>query len=322
MRVATSRRVLVLLLEQVHLQDLAGPVQVFSEAAGLGGGYELSFHGVEPRVRSAQGLVLAELLPLPRTRPGDLVLVSGMHSGSLGAIAPPATRWLREAVEAGASVASICSGAFALARAGVLDHRRCTTHWRLTKRLQSEVRSAEVLEDRLFVRDGEVWTSAGIAAGIDLALAIVEEHHGPLVAARVAREMVVYLRRSGEQRQTSIYVDFRTHLNPAVHRVQDFLVAHPGESARLRDLAELAHVSQRHLTRVFRRVTGISTKRFAARVKAQFATDLLRESGLSIEEVAGRCGFQDSRQLRRLFRQAYGTTPAAIRRAGRSAATT
>ena len=320
MRLATRRRVLVLLLDQVHLQDLAGPVQVFSEAAGLGGGYRLSFHGVEPRVRSAQGLVLAELQPLPETGPGDLVLVPGMHSGSLGAFAPPAMRWLREAVDAGASVASICSGAFALARAGVLDRRRCTTHWRLTKRLQSEVRSAEVLEDRLFVRDGEVWTSAGVAAGIDLALAIVEARDGPLVAARVAREMVVYVRRSGEQRQTSIYVDHRTHLNPAVHRVQDFLVAHPEERARLRDLASLAHLSQRHLTRVFRRVTGISMKRFAARVKAQFATDLLRDSELNIEEVAGRCGFQDSRQLRRLFRQAYGKTPAAIRRAARPTA--
>ncbi|MFI5197018.1 MAG: GlxA family transcriptional regulator [Thermoanaerobaculia bacterium] len=155
------------------------------------------------------------------------------------------------------------------------------------------------------------------ASRIDLALAIVEEHHGPLVAARVAREMVVYIRRSGEQRQASIYLDYRTHVNNAVHRVQDFLVTHPEEGARLSDLARLVHVSQRHLTRVFRRETGLSTKRFAARVKAQFATDLLRGSQLSIEEVAGRCGFQDSRQLRRLIKQAYGTTPMAFRRANR-----
>jgi len=315
-RVSQRRRVLVLLLEHVHVQDMAGPVQVFAEADSLGGQYKLSFHGVSTSVRSAQGLTLGELLPLPEVHGGDLVLVPGIDSRKLASISRPAALWLKEALATGASIASICSGSFALSRAGLLHHRRCTTHWKLTKRLQSEVPSAEVLEDRLYVRDDQIWTSAGVAAGIDLALAVVEEQHGPLVAARVAREMVVYVRRSGDQHQTSIFVDHRNHLNPGVHRVQDFIAEHPEVHTKLRDLARLANVSQRHLTRIFRRVTGVSPTKYAARVKAQVAADLLRDSNLSIEEITERCGFQDPRHLRRLFRQAYGTSPAAFRKGG------
>lgn len=305
---------LVLLLPEVHLQDLAGPVQVLDEAAQLGGAYQLAFCGVERRVRSAQGLELANLDPLPEVRPSDTLLVPGMASTGLDHLNAP-TQWLVAAHRAGARIASVCSGAFALARAGLLDGRQCTTHWKLVDRLRRETPRAEVLDNRLFVEDKGVVTSAGVASGIDMALALVEKDHGPLVAARVAREMVVYLRRSGEHEQLSVYLDHRTHLHPGVHQVQDFLVQHPDKRPKLNELAHLAAMSPRNLTRVFSRATGVTPKQFASKVKLQVARDLVDDPQRSVEAIASSCGFDDARQLRRLWKQNFGVSIADFRAA-------
>jgi transcriptional regulator GlxA family with amidase domain len=310
-----TRRVLVLLLPDVHLQDMAGPVQVLAEAAQLGGAYRLLFCGVERRVRSAQGLELANLEALPRVQPTDTVLVPGTSSETLGHMEHLPARWLREARDAGARVASVCSGAFALAHAGLLDGRRCTTHWKLVERLRQEAPRAHVLDNRLFVEDQGVVSSAGVAAGIDMALALVEADHGPLVAARVAREMVVYLRRRGDHEQLSVYLDHRTHLHPGVHQVQDFIVQHPERKPRLDELARLAAMSPRNLARVFSRATGVTPKQFASRVKLQVARDLVDDPRRSVQAIASSCGFDDARQLRRLWKHAFGVSIADFRAA-------
>ena len=315
-----ARRVLVLILPEVHLLDLAGPVQAFWEANGFGARYELAYVGRDPQVRSAQGLALAELAPLPEPCEDDLVLVPGMDSRSFGRLAGqvPAS-WLRSAHACGARIASVCSGAFALAHAGLLDGRSCTTHWKVAARLQREHPRARVVQNRLFVKEGRLVTSAGVAAGIDMALSLVEDDHGPLVAARVARELVVYIRRGGDREQQSVFLEFRTHLHPGVHRVQDFLVAHPEERPSLAELSDRAGMSVRNLTRVFRRETGITLKDFAQRVKLQVARDLLRGAPLKVEAVASSCGFDDARQLRRLWRERYGTSVSEWRRAAAGA---
>jgi transcriptional regulator GlxA family with amidase domain len=308
-------RVLVLVLPDVHLLDLAGPVQALWEANALGARYEIAYVGRDPQVRSAQGLALADLAPLPEPRAGDLVLLPGMDSrslGRLGALVP--STWLRRAHAAGARIASVCSGAFALARAGLLDGRSCTTHWKVAGRLQREHPRARVVQNRLFVKDAGIVTSAGVASGIDMALSLIEEDHGPLLVTRVARELVVYLRRDGASSQQSVFLEYRTHLHPGVHRVQDFLVAHPEERPSLEDLSDRAGMSVRNLTRVFRRETGITLKDFAQRVKLQVARDLLQGADLKVEAVASSCGFEDARQLRRLWRRTYGASVSEWRR--------
>lgn len=311
----SARRVLVLLLPEVHLQDMAGLVQVLDEASRLGGRYALTYCSGAARVRSAQGLWFSDLSPLPEPRRGDLVLVPGTASEGLGRLRAPRA-WLLKAFRAGARVASICSGAFALAQAGLLDGRRCTTHWKLTSRLAAEYPRTTVLDNRLFVSDRGIITSAGVAAGIDLALSLVEEDHGPVVAARVAREMVVYLRRNGEQEQRSVYLDHRLHLHPGVHRVQDLLVERPDRKPKLAELARVAGMSPRNLARVFRRATGITPRQFGARVKVQLARDLLGDPQRTVESVATSCGFEDARQLRRLWKQTFGMSIQAFRKAG------
>lgn len=278
--------------------------------------HRLRVCSIRDRVRTDQGVVLADLEPLPAVAAGDLVVVPGMPYRATERVDRGALRWLREAHAAGAHLASVCTGAFVLGEAGLLGGRRCTTHWSRTAELQQRYPTARVLTDRLFVTDGPITTSAGIASGIDMALALIERTHGPLVTAEVAREMVVYIRRDGAQEQRSIYLDYRTHLHPGVHRVQDWLVQNPDARYTLADLGEIAGMSARNLTRIFRRVTGISIKDFATRVRLEHARALLNDPTLSIEGVARRCGFETSRQFRRVWREAFRSSPSRSRSTG------
>ena len=287
------------LLPEVEILDLAGPLQALGEANRSHARYRIRLCSTRDRVRSEQGLVLADLEPLSEPEANTLILVPGMPYAATEKLDRRAVRWLRETADRGAHVASVCTGAFVLGEAGLLDGRRCTTHWSRTGELARRFPEARVLTDRLFVTDGNVTTSAGIASGIDMALALIEQADGPLVAAEVAREMVVYLRRDGAQEQQSVYLDFRTHLHPGVHRVQDWIVRNPSERPTLTDLAELAGMSPRNLTRTFRRATGISVHEFSTRVRLELARSLSHEPSLTMEAVARRTGLS-ARELRRL----------------------
>jgi transcriptional regulator GlxA family with amidase domain len=308
-------RVVFLLLPDLEILDLAGPLQAFDEAVRAGADLRVVLGSPQPRVRTDQGLCLADLEPLPAPEATDLIVVPGLRFASLEAVPAPVLAWLREAYLRGAQLASVCTGAFVLGRAGLLEGRQCTTHWSRVEDLQRAYPSARVLDNRLFVHDGPVTTSAGIASGIDMALALLERHFGPLLVAAVAREMVVYLRRDGSHRQQSVYLEYRTHLHPGVHRVQDWLTAHPAERATLSDLARRAALSPRHLTRVFRQATGVSVQEFTTRLRLELARGLLHDPRMTVEAVASRCGFASARQLRRLWKGVYGTSPGSERAA-------
>src|SRR5262245_7457633 len=162
--------VVFLLLPDLEILDLAGPLQAFSEAVHAGGDLRIRLCALEPRVRTDQGLWLADLDPLPVPEPDDLIVVPGMRFVAVDRVPAAAIAWLRKAHERGAQIASVCTGAFLLGRAGLLDGRQCTTHWSRVEELQRRFPSARVLDNRLFVQDGPVTTSAGIASGIDMAL--------------------------------------------------------------------------------------------------------------------------------------------------------
>ncbi|GCE23563.1 AraC family transcriptional regulator [Dictyobacter kobayashii] len=312
-----EQRVFFLVLPQVNLLDLAGPAQVFHAAAQLGMPYRLIFCAHRPEVCSAQGLVFAHLQPLEPVQPGDLVIVPGLQLGSeearRGQWEPTIIRWLRQVYDGGSSIASICTGAFALGEAGLLDGRRCTTHWITLAALQERYPRARVLDNALFVHDNRVTTSAGIASGIDMALSLLEQRHGPLFTAQVARYLVVYLRRNGSQSQDSIYLQYRTHLDPAVHQVQDYLISHIAGSVSLQTLADIAHLSVRSLTRCFKEATGLTPVQYHQRLQIELATTLLHDPDLSIEEVAHKCGFEDARHFRRLWQRSFGVPPSVSR---------
>lgn len=287
------------LLPEVEVLDLAGPLQAFAEANASRARYRTRLCSTRERIRSHQGVVFADLEPLPASAGEALIIVPGMPYAKTQQIERRVTKWLAAAASDGAQIASICTGAFVLGEAGLLDGRQCTTHWKRTSELAARFPRARVLEDRLFVTDRNVTTSAGIASGIDMALALIEQSDGPMVAAEVAREMVVYLRRDGSQEQHSIYLDYRTHLHPGVHRVQDWIVRHPGRRATLEELGELAGMSSRHLSRTFRRATGISVHEFTTRARVELAKTLVNDPALTMEAVASRAGIT-VRELRRL----------------------
>ncbi|GCE21967.1 GlxA family transcriptional regulator [Dictyobacter kobayashii] len=312
-----EQRVLFLVLPQVNLLDLAGPAQVFDAAARLGMPYRLIFCAHRPEVCSAQGLSFAHLQPLEPIQPDDLVIVPGLKLGSeksrRGFWDPSIIHWLRQAYDGGSPIASVCTGAFALGEAGLLDGRRCTTHWASLAALQEHYPRARVLDSALFVQDRRVTTSAGIASGIDMALSLLEQRHGPLFTAQVARYLVVYVRRNGSQSQDSIYLQYRTHLDPAVHQAQDYLINHITGSISLQTLADTVHLSVRSLTRSFKEATGLTPVQYHQRLQLELATTFLHDPGLSIEEVAHKCGFEDARHFRRLWQRTFGVPPSVSR---------
>ncbi|WP_244894121.1 GlxA family transcriptional regulator [Planobispora rosea] len=319
-------RVVVLVLPEVNLLDLAGPVQAFDAAAHLGAPYRVEYAADTPEVVSAQGLRFAGLGPLGETGQGDLVLVPGhrVRAPAPGELMVSATvvEWLRAACRAGARIASVCSGAAALGEAGLLDGRRCTTHWSLIDAMRRRYPAARVQDAVLYVHDGPVSTSAGISTGVDLALSLIERDHGPELAAAVARQLVVYLRRSGTDGQISVFLQHRAHLNAAVHRVQDHLAQNLGAPHTLAELAAVANLSPRGLSRAFTATIGITPLEYRQRLRLELAATLLAETGLTVEAISARCGFRDPRHFRRLFTTRYGMPPSESRRgpgAGRPA---
>ena len=214
-------------------------------------------------------------------------------------------------------IASVCTGAFMLAAAGLLDGRRATTHWRFAARLQAAYPAIQVDADRIFVRDGSVWSSAGITAGIDLALALIEEDLGAAIAKAVAREMVVYYRRPGGQSQFSTLLDL-TPRSARIHQALTFAREHLCEPLPVERLAEAARLSLRQFGRAFVTETGQRPAKAVERLRAETARPLVEDSNESLEEIARAVGFVDPERMRQSFIRAFGQPPQALRRAARA----
>lgn len=295
--------VVFVLVPGVHLLDLAGPAQVFSMAGDFGQPYRLSYVADQEEVCSAQGLPLAAHTQWPELNADDLVVVPGWRASTLRG-GPELSRSVLERLRAhhtaGGAVASVCAGAEALGRAGLLDGRRCTTHHHLQDELAARHPRAIVVRDVLFTTDDRVVTSAYIASGIDLALHLLAVRHGPALAAQVARDMVVYARRNGHEPQASAMLRHRSHLDDAVHRAQDLIDARFAEPLPLAYVAASVGVSERTLTRMFHRATGgLTPLRYQQTLRVERAEHLIGH-GTTVEAAAREVGFQDVRMLRRL----------------------
>jgi transcriptional regulator GlxA family with amidase domain len=295
-------RVVLVLCHGVHLLDLAGPAQAFATAADRGYDYRLDYLAERPEVLTAQGLAVRAEVLWPELGPADLVLVPGWRTGSVddrARFGQDTLRRLREHHAGGGTVASVCAGAQALGMAGLLDGRRCTTHHDLQDRLARRYPKAKVVRDVLYVVDDRVVTSAGIASGIDLALHLIASRHGPGAAGRVARDMVVYARRNGDEPQTSALLRHRSHLSDAVHRIQDVIEARFADRLSLADLAAESGCSERTVTRLFGRATGLTPLRYQHILRLERAEHLIGH-GVTVESAAREVGFEDARMLRRL----------------------
>lgn len=297
------------------LLDVAGP----AEALDMANRYqrevrfELHYAGPSAKIKSSIGLTLSGISMLPESPPRNaMIAVSGAGTVPDDTDAQTArgkiVEWLRRIARPSHRLVFICSGALLAARAGLLDHRSCTTHHDDCDELRRLAASAKVLDNRIYVADGNVFTSAGVTAGVDLMLHLISEIAGPLCAVAVARNMVVYLRRTGADPQLSPWLEGRNHIHPAVHRVQDATAENPARHWTLDELAAVAHASPRHLTRLFQQHTGTTPLAYINCLRIALARQLLTNSQFTLDQVAERAGFGSSRHLRRIWRQ-YSTMP-------------
>jgi transcriptional regulator GlxA family with amidase domain len=245
----------------------------------------------------------------------DTVMVGG--SAVVGALTPGVIKFLRQALQRSRRIASTCTGAFVLAEAGLLDGRRATTHWHRARELQIRFPKLKVEEDRIFIVDGQVWTSAGMTAGIDLALAMIEKDFGADVARAVARKLVVYHRRAGGQSQFSALLE----LEPKSDRIQralEYAKRNLDTPLTVRQLAEAAHLSPRQFSRAFQAETGQSPAKAVENLRVEAARLMMEQSRHPIDVIARQTGFADRDRMRRAFLRAFGQPPQVIRRNARA----
>jgi transcriptional regulator GlxA family with amidase domain len=299
-----------------QMLDLAGPASAFEAANEQLGGraYRVQVVGaVEGVVANSLGMA-TDASSLDHAVLDTLVVIGGRVDALLSA---DALSRLVEASNRCRRVASVCTGAFTLAATGLLDGRRATTHWRFAARLQREYPSIRVESDRIFCRDGNVWTSAGITAGIDLALALIEEDHDFSVAKGVAQHLVVYHRRHGGQSQFAASVDLAPK-NDRIAAVLGYARDHIAEALTVERLAEEAGMSLRQFSRAFRAQTGSTPARVVERLRADLARGRIEATAEPVERIAEAVGFGDAENMRRAFIRIYGQPPQSIRRAMRS----
>jgi transcriptional regulator GlxA family with amidase domain len=307
------RRIGFFIFPEFQLLDLSGPLAAFQIAcATVPESYRLFVVAEQAGSTVSSAGLPVILQPLGRAAFDTLIVVGGrgVHASASGkhtraVIARSAARARR--------TASVCTGAFLLASAGLLDGRRATTHWRFVERLQQAYPSVDVDADRIYVKDGHIWTSAGISAGIDLALALIEEDLGDAVAKAVAQEMVVYHRRPAGQSQFSALLDLPSS-SDRIGRALHFARSHLSEPLSVERLAEIACMSARQFARVFTSETNCTPAKAIERLRVETARPMIEDGGQTLEEIARSVGFHESERMRKAFLRAFGQPPQALRR--------
>ena len=308
-----SRTVVLVVFDGVKLLDVAGPAEVFAEANRFGADYQLTVASVSGHaVQTSIGIPFAVTDRLSALEPVDTVMVAGGDALVGRPIDPELIEALKTVATRTRRLASVCTGSFILAQAGLLSGRRATTHWRHTGRLARAFPDIDVEPDAIFVRDGDVFTSAGVSSGIDLALALVEQDHGTEVARDVARALVVYLKRAGGQSQFSALVEANPPSGSALRLVLDSIAGNPGAEHTVKSLAEQASLSTRQLTRLFHAELGITPARYVEMIRIDVARAAL-DAGHSVNDTARIAGFGSTETLRRVFVNHLGIAPKAYR---------
>ncbi|MXN74877.1 helix-turn-helix domain-containing protein [Burkholderia sp. 4701] len=321
------RSILVLAFPDAQLLDVTGPLQVFASVNELANerGQPAPY---APRVVAAQagpvatsaGLVVMADALRAGGRPADTVIVAGGQGVHAASRDPRLVRWIRRQAERARRVASVCTGAFLLAEAGLLDGRRAVTHWTRCDELAARYPRIRVEADPIFIREGALWTSAGVTAGIDLALALVEEDLGRATALDVARELVVFLKRPGGQAQFSATLSMQRSAERVGNRLGDrfgdlhaWIAEHLGGDLSVPVLAERARMSERSFVRHYRAETGRTPARAVEQIRIETAQRLLGDTSWPLKRIAERCGFGSEETLRRGFVRVLGVTPQAYR---------
>ncbi len=310
------RRIVVLAFPGAQALDFVGPLEVLNVAERLRpGSYrrELATPDGEPFATNS-GLRVTPDRSLETIRgPLDTLIVAGGTGVHEATRAPQTERRVRTLAGRARRIASVCTGAFLLAEAGLLDGRRATTHWASAERLADRHPALDVDPDPIFIRDGNVWTSAGVTSGMDLTLALVEEDLGADIALAVARWLVLFAKRPGGQAQFSMPLSAQTAERRPLRDVQDYVRATPAADLSVERLAQRAHMSTRNFARAFSREVGVTPAAFVESVRLEHAKQLLEATSEPVDQVATSCGFGTSETQRRVFSRRLGVSPAHYR---------
>jgi len=303
--------VLIVLFDGVQSLDVTGPLEVFANA---GQAYDVTTASLDGRpVTTSSGLRVVPGAGLhDLSGPGDLLLVPGGEGARRRD--PALVRWLAGHASEAKRIASVCTGTFLLAEAGLLQGRRVTTHWAYCADLAAQYPHLTVDPDPIFTKDGNVITSAGVTAGIDLALALVEEDLGRAVALTIARHLVVFLRRPGSQSQFSAQLSAQVADRAPLREVQQWIAEHPAANLSVDALADMASLSPRQFARAFAAEVGMPPGRYVDRARLEAARRSLEDTAGGVEETARACGYGTSEAMRRAFVRALGVSPAEYRR--------
>jgi transcriptional regulator GlxA family with amidase domain len=306
---------------EVHLLDISGPAHVFYEAIDYGAPLTLRYISVYSGISfeiSSSGLAFARLEDYETLSliSDDVIFIPGLKSIYLSDVEfyeriDPFLTWLRLQHRLGVKICSVCTGAFLLAQSGLLDNHQATTHWRYQHLLKKQYPRVEVLANRLFVQQGQLYSSAGVASGIDLALYLLEEMYGTRFSAAIAREVVIYLRRGREDPQLSVFLQYQNHIEDRIHTVQKWLAEHLDKKFTTDSLADMVHTSGRNLTRLFKDTTGITIGQYVEKLRVSQALQLLHNK-IKVKTVASACGFQSTNQLRTLLKKHEGVLPSDV----------
>lgn len=320
----TKIHVYLLMLPNSVLLDTIGPAEAFQYANRFAIGpessslrhFELHFIGPEVTVENTLGLnIQVESLP-DVIAVNSWVVSTGLAGDRIDLEAPSMVAtigWLDQQADFIGRYISICAGTLLFAKAGLLAGRACTTHHMHLEELQETEPTARVLTNRLFAVDGDFYSSAGVTAGIDLALYLIQQECGANCASQVARHMVLFSRRGPNDPSQSPWLENRNHFHQGVHRVQDAIQVDPSRHWSLDSLADLAQCSPRHLVRLFKERAGVTTREYIHKLRLALAMQFLQSTSLSIEEIAERCGFDDPRQFRRLWAKQHSFPPSYYR---------
>ncbi len=300
---------------EVHLLDISGPAHVFYEAIQYEANIDLSFASLtSDKERTSAGLCFSDLnLYADSTLvEGDIIFIPGLevkliYDDDFQIASKPFFIWLNHQINNGVKICSVCTGAYLLGFSGVLDGRQCTTHWKYLNDFKQRFPKAKLYNDRLFVKDDPIYSSAGVSSGIDLALFILEELYGPIFATKIAKEIVVYLRRAEDDPQLSVFLKYRNHIENRIHLIQDHLAQHLNQKHKIEDLAKRVNMSPRNLTRLFKKTTGLTIGEYHDELRIERAIQLLTD-GQKVDVVSHACGIT-SNQLRSILKKNENLLP-------------
>jgi transcriptional regulator GlxA family with amidase domain len=306
---SSKTKIVFLIMPQVNLLDLGCISQIFLGAQLAGFNCELEFCTTESDIISSVQLPLGKIKNFTRAilKNGDyIIVISSFYKYILSNDFKPSVKllqWLKTNYDAGVTICSLCNASLLLAKAGLLDNKKCTTNWLRTEALRKTAPKAKIIENILFYEDNGIITGAGGTACFDLGLYIISKLGGGKMAYEISRRLVLYNIRKGNEQQISIFLKYRNHIHEGIHKVQDYLSDNINQVKTLNDLAELANMSERNFSRVFKKETGKTVKEFITELRMEKANQFLNIPDYSKIQIANECGLQSERHLRRIIKK-------------------